>query len=203
MLIARRRGFDSLELTDEKSLQETKVLVLLTMNELAPSCSMFADSKDFAFDSSVSDSFYLAFRPSSGCITLQDQDRPESNRWGFDLDNNQDLFLRDGETCSLNRWNVNPLCSETVRSSPFPDPSPTSLQREVVASGGTTLASGNVLQDYEQSGEERAVLNDREYDFKTKAAVTGVDQYVPTSTTMEVVRGRKSTIKHRGATALP
>ena len=178
------------------------MLALLTMNETSPLFSMFADGKDFAFDPPVSEPSYFAFTPSSGRTAMQDRDHLQSTGCGFEQEDNQDIFLPDGETFGSDHWDVKPPCLDAAWISSLSDLSPTILPRGQVAPSGTTLAPANFYQDVTPPISERAAPTGRKYELRTKAAATNVEQYTPTSSTTEVVRGRKSTTRHRRSTSL-
>jgi hypothetical protein len=172
------------------------------MNEHSPLFSIFADGKDFAFDPPVSEPSCFAFTPSSSYIAMQDRDRLQSTGCGFERGDNQDIFLPDGETLSSDHWDFNPPCPDAAWISSLSDLSPTILPRGQVAPPGTTLAPADFYQDVTPPISERAAPTGRKYEFRTKVADTSVEQYTPTSSTTEIVRGRKSTTRHRRSTFL-
>jgi hypothetical protein len=172
------------------------------MNEHSPLFSIFADGKDFAFDPPVSEPSCFAFTPSSSYIAMQDRDRLQSTGCGFERGDNQDIFLPDGETLSSDHWDFNPPCPDAAWISSLSDLSPTILPRGQVAPPGTTLAPADFYQDVTPPISERAAPTVRKYEFRTKVADTSVEQYTPTSSTTEIVRGRKSTTRHRRSTFL-
>ena len=102
------------------------MLALLTLNELSPFFSIFADGQDFAFDPPVSEPSYFAFIPSSGYTAMQDRDRLQSTGRGFEREDNQDIFLPDGETFSSDHWDFKPPCLDAAWISSLSDLSPTS-----------------------------------------------------------------------------